>query len=79
LGAYKYHKLILSCVGCDHVIDKSNEDLWSSAEKFSRDGYHAIFDANGVATLNDSYTHLAPMGKLIVYGWLFYLKRVFFL
>ena len=62
------HKQIMFCLGCDHVIDKSTDDLWSSAEKFSPNGYHAIFDANGVATLNESYNHLAPMGRLIVYG-----------
>jgi synaptic vesicle membrane protein VAT-1 len=28
-----------------------------------------VFDANGVATLAKSYEHLAPGGKLVVYGF----------
>ena len=56
-------------LGCDVVIDKSNEDLWAIAEKVSPSGYSAIFDANGVTTLQDSYNHLAPTGRLVVYGF----------
>lgn len=41
-------------LGADVVIDKSSCDLWSEANKASK-GYAAIFDANGVSTLNDSY------------------------
>ena len=33
------------------------------------DGFAAIFDANGVATLAQSYAHLARTGKLVVYGF----------
>jgi NADPH:quinone reductase-like Zn-dependent oxidoreductase len=33
------------------------------------DGYDIILDANGVATLKESYRHLAPVGKLVVYGF----------
>ena len=29
-------------------------------------GFQAIFDANGVATLRQSYTHLAPTGRLVI-------------
>jgi len=56
-------------LGCDVVIDKSNEDLWSAAEKASPNGFLTIMDANGVSTLNDSYKHLAPSGRLIVFGF----------
>lgn len=31
--------------------------------------FGAIFDANGVETLQSSYDHLAPSGRLIVYGF----------
>ena len=62
--------------GCDKVIDKSKEDLWKCIEEISPDGYHAIFDANGIATINESYNHLAPMGKLVVYGKLFTIHTV---
>lgn len=40
--------------GADFVIDKSSSDLWSEAKKASN-GYAAIFDANGVSTLSNSY------------------------
>ena len=50
------------------MIDKSVENLWQRAEEISPSGYDAVFDANGVATLTESYNHLAPGGKLVVYG-----------
>ena len=27
-----------------------------------------MFDANGVETLQESYNHLAPGGRLVIYG-----------
>jgi len=56
-------------LGCDHVIDKSTEDLWHRAEAISPRGYDLVLDANGVATLKESYEHLRPAGKLVVYGF----------
>ena len=56
-------------LGCDVVIDKSQEDLWEVASNASPDGYVMICDANGVATLHQSYMHLAPTGRLIVFGF----------
>ena len=32
-------------------------------------GCDVVLDANGVATLRKSYDHLAPAGKLVVYGF----------
>jgi synaptic vesicle membrane protein VAT-1 len=56
-------------MGCKHVIVKSKQDLWSEAKQISSKGFDAIFDANGVSTLQQSYDHLAPMGKLCIYGF----------
>ncbi|MEN8803121.1 MAG: medium chain dehydrogenase/reductase family protein [Thiogranum sp.] len=56
-------------MGAFAVIDKSSEDLWKSAERTAPGGYDVILDANGVSTLQQSYRHLAPMGKLVVYGF----------
>jgi NADPH:quinone reductase-like Zn-dependent oxidoreductase len=56
-------------LGAIDVIDKSREDLWQAAERISPEGYHVVLDANGVATLRKSYRHLAPVGKLVVYGF----------
>jgi NADPH:quinone reductase-like Zn-dependent oxidoreductase len=56
-------------LGADAVIDKSATDLWKAAEELAPDGYDIILDANGVATLRQSYRHLAPVGKLVVYGF----------
>jgi NADPH:quinone reductase-like Zn-dependent oxidoreductase len=56
-------------VGCDHVIDKSSQDLWSEAKRLAPDGYDVICDANGVETLQHSYDHLRRAGKLVVYGF----------
>lgn len=62
-------------LGADVVIDKSSEDLWPVAERASPEGYDAVFDANGVATLRQSYQHLAPTGRLVVYGFATMLPR----
>lgn len=55
--------------GADRVVDKRSEDLWSQAGKFAAHGFQAIFDPNGPETLSRSYQHLAPMGRLIIYGF----------
>lgn len=55
--------------GCDHVIDRSAGDLWAQAREHAPGGYQIVLDANGVATLADSYRHLAPQGRLVVYGF----------
>lgn len=62
-------------LGAHRVIDKSAEPLWPAAEAFAPEGYHAIFDANGVATLRQSYRHVAPTGRLVVYGFATMLPR----
>jgi len=56
-------------LGADHVIDKSSDRLWRSAERIAPAGYDVILDANGVATLRASYNHLRRPGKLVVYGF----------
>lgn len=56
-------------LGAQHVIDKSREALWPRARQLAPAGYDVILDANGVSTLQDSYRHLAPLGRLVVYGF----------
>ena len=56
-------------LGCDVVIDKSQEDLWEKAREVVPNGYKTIMDANGVSTLQQSYDHLAPTGRLVVFGF----------
>ena len=56
-------------MGAVEVIDKSSQDLWPEAERLAPDGFDAVFDANGVQTLRASYEHLAPTGRLVVYGF----------
>ena len=55
--------------GADCVIDKSKEDLWASAERFAPDGYDVVLDANGYRTLKQSWKHVKPTGKLVIYGF----------
>ena len=55
--------------GADYTIDKSVQKLWYEAKKIAPLGWDIICDANGVSTLNQSYAHLAPTGKLLVYGF----------
>ncbi|MGD8689859.1 MAG: medium chain dehydrogenase/reductase family protein [Gammaproteobacteria bacterium] len=63
------HKVAAVEALAEHVIDKSTVDLWSTAEAMAPGGFDIVFDANGVATLRDSYRHLAPGGRLVVYGF----------
>ncbi len=56
-------------LGADQVIDRSSDDLWAAAECFEPKGFDLIFDANGVATLRQSFLHLSRPGKLVVYGF----------
>ena len=61
--------------GADEVIDASRGGLWAAAERLEPQGYSLVFDANGVATLGQSYRHLARPGKLVVYGFHSMLRR----
>lgn len=61
--------------GCTQVIDTQSEDLWSRAKALSPEGFEAIFDANGVRTLAQSYAHLAPTGRLCIFGFASMLPR----
>jgi len=64
------HKVdAVRALGADAVIDKSSQPLWEEARRLSPDGYDVVLDANGAATLTESYRHLAAPGKLVVYGF----------
>lgn len=56
-------------MGATEVIDKSGQELWSEAARLAPGGIDAVFDANGVETLKESYAHLASTGRLVVYGF----------
>lgn len=64
------HKVdVARSLGAEAVIDRSREPLWRRAEEIAPAGYDVILDANGAATLRAGYRHLAPGGKLVVYGF----------
>lgn len=56
-------------LGAELVIDKSRDDLWREAERFAPKGFDVVLDANGVETLKQSFAHLGPTGRLVVYGF----------
>lgn len=56
-------------LGAEVVVDRSSADLWQVVRATAPDGVDLALDANGVATLWDSYRHLARTGKLVVYGF----------
>ena len=58
-----------SAAGADVVIDKASARLWPALEAAAPDGVDVACDANGPETLRQSYRHLAPGGRLIVYGF----------
>lgn len=55
--------------GADHVIDKSTQDLWKEAERIAPEGFDVVLDANGYATLRESWAHVRPTGKIVIYGF----------
>jgi NADPH:quinone reductase-like Zn-dependent oxidoreductase len=61
--------------GAAHVIDKSSEDPWKAAERFAPKGYDVVLDANGVETLAQSFAHLRPTGRLVIYGFHTMMRR----
>jgi len=56
-------------LGADEVIDKSKQDLWATARSISPEGYHVIFDANGVETLKQ---------RSVFFFFLFFFFSLFF-
>ena len=70
------HKVdLVKELGADTVIDKSTQDLWAEARRAAPDGYDVVLDANGPATLKESYRHVATAGRLVVYGFSTMLPR----
>lgn len=64
------HKVeIAERFGADSVIDKSIREWATTAREYVTQGFDAVFDANGVSTIQDSFDLLRPTGKLVVYGF----------
>jgi synaptic vesicle membrane protein VAT-1 len=72
-GAHKVEHV--RALGADEVIDKASEDLWRAARRHAPRGYDVVLDANGVETLRASFEHLAPTGRLVIYGFATMLPR----
>ena len=62
-------------LGCDVVIDKQmlreeSLSMWEAIRASGpQDGYSIIADPNGVSTLQDSFDHLCPTGRLVAFGF----------
>jgi NADPH:quinone reductase-like Zn-dependent oxidoreductase len=56
-----------SNTGDNTIIHTKN--LWEDARKISPNGFVAIYDANGVETLQDSYLNLCRCGRVVTYGF----------
>lgn len=63
-------------LGAEAVIVKSEQGLWREAEALAPDGFDVILDPNGIETLGASYAHLAPLGRLVIYGFHTMLPKV---
>ena len=55
-------------LGAGNVFVRS-DGLWDELAAISPGGYDVILDANGGPSLRYGYRHLAPGGKLVVYGF----------
>ncbi|RYZ01448.1 MAG: zinc-binding dehydrogenase [Myxococcales bacterium] len=61
--------------GAAHVIDKSTQALWPEVERLAPGGLHYVLESNGAETLKQSYRHLRPTGRLVIYGFTSMLSR----
>ncbi|MDF3065047.1 MAG: alcohol dehydrogenase [Polyangiaceae bacterium] len=61
--------------GAAHVIDKSTQALWPEVERVAPGGLHYVLESNGAETLKQSYDHLRPTGRLVIYGFTSMLSR----
>jgi len=61
--------------GASEVIDKSTQALWPEIERLAPGGLHYVLESNGAETLKQSYAHLRPTGRLVVYGFTGMLSR----
>ena len=61
--------------GARSVIDKSSQDLWAEVKRLAPGGLHYVLESNGAETLRESYRHLRPTGRLVVYGFTGMLSR----
>lgn len=61
--------------GADHVIVRSRDDLWSKVEELAPDGVDVLLDSDGGPGLRPAFAHLAPGGRLVVYGAATMLRR----
>ena len=55
--------------GAVKVFDKRAPNLWELVREAAPEGYAVVMDPNGEQTLMQSYKALAPMGRLLVYGF----------
>jgi NADPH:quinone reductase-like Zn-dependent oxidoreductase len=72
-GAHKREQAL--AYGAKHVIDKSTQALWSELERVAPGGVQIVLESNGAETLKQSYRHLKPTGRLVVYGFTSMLTR----
>lgn len=63
-----HKRAAVQALGAQRVVVTADEPLWPAVEQFAPDGLDIILDANGVDTLGQGYAHLAPAGRLVVYG-----------
>lgn len=61
--------------GAAHVVDKSTQALWPEVERLAPGGLHYVLESNGAETLKQSYQHLRPTGRLVIYGFTSMLSR----
>ena len=58
----------VEALGAERVVVRDPGALWPAVEAWAPEGVDIILDANGLETLGEGYKHLAPAGRLVVYG-----------
>lgn len=54
--------------GATHVVARSSGDYWKTIEELVPEGFDMVLEASGVSTLGQSYRHLRPTGRMMVFG-----------
>jgi NADPH:quinone reductase-like Zn-dependent oxidoreductase len=62
-------------MGAGEVVARSDGPVWPGVDRLAPDGFDAVFESNGVATIRESWRRVRPTGRLVVYGHASMLRR----
>jgi NADPH:quinone reductase-like Zn-dependent oxidoreductase len=55
-------------MGAAEVVDRSAGPVWPEVDRLAPDGFDAVLESNGVATIREGWRRVRPTGRMVVYG-----------